>query len=225
MMPALCLLVTLAHIYKNQNPVRIMKTTGPKVKLSRRLGIPLTPKAARIMERKPHPPGQHGRNQQFTRGRMSDYKRQLTEKQRLRAQYNISERQMRNYFRQAERAVGNTANRLVQLLESRLDAVVHRGGLAPTIYAARQFVSHGHVLVNGRRVNIASYQVKVGDVVSIRQKSRQIPAIVDAVESATLPSYLDLSPDDMSVKFLYLPDREEVPVIAEVHLVIEFYSR
>lgn len=202
-----------------------MKSTGPKVRLSRRLGIPLTPKAARIMERKPYPPGQHGRNQQFTRGRMSDYKRQLLEKQRLRAQYNISERQMRNYFRQAERAVGNTVNRLVQLLESRLDAVVNRGGLAPTIYAARQLVSHGHVLVNGRRVNIASYQVKVGDVVSVKQKSRQIPAVVDAVESAAPPSYLDLSPDDMSVKFLYLPDREEVPVIAEVHLVIEFYSR
>lgn len=202
-----------------------MKYTGPKVRLSRRLGIPLTPKAARIMERKPHPPGQHGPSQQYRRGRMSDYKRQLLEKQRLRAQYNISERQMRNYFRKAERAVGNTANRLIQLLETRLDAVVNRGGLAPTIYAARQFVSHGHIMVNGRRVNIASYQVKVGDVVSVKNKSRQIPAIVDAVESASPPPYLEFSPDDMSVKLLYLPDREEVPVIGEVHLVIEFYSR
>lgn len=202
-----------------------MSHTGPKVKLSRRLGIPLTPKAAKVMDRKPFPPGQHGRSQQFARGRMSDYKRQLLEKQRLRAQYNISERQMRNYFRKAERAVGNTADLLIQLLESRLDAVVYRGGLAPTIYAARQFVSHGHILVNGKRVNIPSYQVKVGDVVSVRQKSRQLPVIVDAIDSAVPPSYLELSPDDMSVKFLYLPNREEVPVIAEVSLVIEFYSR
>lgn len=202
-----------------------MNYTGPKVKLSRRLGIPLTPKAIKVMERKPYPPGMHGRVRQFKR-QESDFYRQLLEKQRLRLQYNISERQMRNYFKKATARYGNTVDNLIQMLETRLDAVVLRGGLATTIYAARQFVSHGHILVNGKRVNIPSYNLKVGDVVSVREKSRKIPAFNEAMEAIIAPPpYLERSKEDMSIKLLYLPKREEVPVTCEVSLVIEYYSR
>jgi small subunit ribosomal protein S4 len=132
---------------------------------------------------------------------------------------------MRNYFREATRMSGNTADNLIHLLETRLDAVVLRGGLAPTIYAARQYVSHGHIEVNGRRVNIPSYHVEVGDVVSVQDKSRTLEMFANAIESASPPPYLDLSEDEMAVRLLYLPEREEVPVIAELSQVIEFYSR
>lgn len=202
-----------------------MNYTGPKVRLSRAIGIPLTPKAAKVMERRPYPPGQHGRLQRFSR-QESDYKRQLLEKQKLRLQYNVHERQMRNYFHKAARRYGNTGDNLVQLLETRLDAVVYRGGLARTIYAARQYVSHGHILVNGRQVNIPSFNVKIGDVVSVREKSRKIPCFAEAIESTVAPPpYLERSAEVMSVILRYLPQRSEVPVICEVSLVIEYYSR
>jgi small subunit ribosomal protein S4 len=201
-----------------------VRRTGPKVKLSRRLGVPLTPKAARIMERRPNPPGQHGAAQQRSR-QVSDYKRQLTEKQLLKAQYDIHERQMRNYFRRAVRRSGNPADNLIQLLETRLDAVVLRGGLAPTIYAARQLVTHGHIRVNGRKVTYPSYRVEEGDTISVKDKSRDLPIIVEAMDSATPPPYLDLTPDDRAVTFRYLPKRDEVPIVCEMSQVIEFYSR
>ncbi len=202
-----------------------MQKRGSVVKLSRRLGIPLTRKAAKVMESRPHPPGQHGPGQMFRRNKMSDYKVQLLEKQRLRAQYNIHERQLRNYYRMASRQVGNTAEALVQLLEQRLDAVVFRGGLAPTIYAARQYVSHKHILVNGKSVNIPSYQLKEGDVISVRQKSRKMDMFQSAIDGANPPAYLELSPENFSVTFKYLPIREEVPVVCEVSRVVEYYSR
>ncbi len=202
-----------------------MKYNGPKVKVSRALGVPLTPKAAKIMEKKSYPPGQHGRIQRFKR-KESDFKRQLVEKQRLRAQYNIHERQMRNYFRKASRQYGNTPDNLVQMLESRLDAVVYRAGLARTIYAARQYVSHGHIEVNGKRVNIASYAVKPNDVVAVRAKSQKIPCFTEALETTgEPPDYLTRNKKQMSTTLVYLPKREEVPVICEVSLVIEYYSR
>lgn len=203
-----------------------MKYTGPKAKLSRSLGIALTPKAARVMERRPNLPGQHGAEQQRGRPRRaSDYKRQLVEKQRLRAQYNIHERQMRNYFRKAALRKGNTPENLIHALESRLDAVVLRGGLAPTIYAARQLVSHGHIRVNGKRVTYPAYVIRPNDVVSVKPSSRDIPVIVEAVDGAAPPPYLDLAKDDMSVTLRYLPPRDEVPVICDLSQVIEFYSR
>jgi small subunit ribosomal protein S4 len=202
-----------------------MKYTGPKVKRSRSLGIPLTPKAARVMEKKPYPPGQHGREQQHLRRRESDYKRQLLEKQRLKAQYNIHERQMRNYLAKASQKKGNTAQNLIQALETRLDAVVLRGGLAPTIYAARQFVSHRHITVNGERVNVPAYQVEPGDVVAVHEGSRDIPVIVDSVETASPPDYLTLDPAKQAVRLERLPVRDEVPVISDLSQVIEFYSR
>lgn len=202
-----------------------MKYTGPKVKLSRRLGIPLTNKAARVMERKPYPPGQHGPAKQFRRGRQSAFERQLLEKQRLRAQYNIHEKQMSNYYKKAVAKQGNTADILIQLLETRLDAFVLRAGFAPTIYAARQIVSHGHMEVNGKPVNIASYQLQEGDQVSVRNKSRRIEVLVQSIANAAPPDYISMDKNAMTAQMLYAPRRVEVPIVCEVPQVIEYYSR
>ena len=201
-----------------------MNKTGPKVKLSRQLGIALTPKAAKVMEKKPHPPGEHGLKQNFRR-KLSDFKRQLMEKQKLRAQYNIHERQMRNYFDKAQRKKGNTGDNLLQMLEMRLDAVVLRGGLARTIYAARQLVTHGHIMVNGVRVDVPAYTCSAGDVVSVKAKSQQLPGILDAIGDAQQIPYLSLNRNAMTVQVLDLPQRDFIPVICDVPLVIEFYSR
>ena len=206
-----------------------MKVKGPKVKLSRRLGIPLTPKTSKVMNRKSYPPGVHGPHQRLGRVRMSDYKRQLMEKQKLSAQYNVTEQQLRNYFEKAIRRAHQTTDItsgdvLVQLLKTRLDAVVMRGGLAHTIYAARQYVSHGHILVNGWRINLPAYQEQVGDVVSIRPESRRMLAFTEALEVANPPPYLQLSKGDMSVRLVYLPYRDEIPVLGELRLVLEYYS-
>lgn len=195
-----------------------------KVKRSRALGIPLTPKAAKVMERRPNPPGQHGGQVKWRRG--SDYKLQLLQKQRLRAQYNIREAQMRGYMRKASRAQGRTPERLIALLESRLDALVLRAGFARTIYAARQVVSHRHVTVNGQRVNIPSYSVKPGDVIAIHEKSRKIAAFAEALEGlGNVPPYLQVDKKTMSATYLRLPEIHEVPIICEVNQVVEFYSR
>lgn len=205
-----------------------MKYTGPKARLSRRLGVALTPKAARILERKNYPPGQHGAIKfGGRRPKISDYSRQLTEKQRLRAQYNIHERQMLNYYTKAIKMKGNSAENLVQLLESRLDALVLRSGFAPTIYAARQVVNHGHVQVNGLRVNIPSYQVKPGDVITVIEKSRGMPMMQEARESrgGSAPEYLTVDMNAMRATYVRLPNRVEVPIICEVPSVVEFYSR
>ena len=202
-----------------------MKFRGSKIKLSRALGIPLTPKAGRFLDKKSHPPGQHGRIQQMRRRKMSPYKVQLLEKQRLRSQYNIHERQMRNYYKKASRK-GDMVNSLVQLLESRLDAVVQRGGLARSIYAARKYVNHGHIMVNGRKVDIPSAAVKPGDVVTVKEQSRNLDCFKFALESAgNIPPYLERDRKAYSVKYLYTPPRDEVPVLCEVPLVIEYYSR
>lgn len=202
-----------------------MKYTGAKVRLSRQLGIAITPKAARVMDRKPYPPGEHGRDQQFKKGRPSVYKEQLIEKQRLRAQYNISEKQLRNYYMDANRREGNTGENLIQLLESRLDAAVLHGGLATTIYAARQYVNHGHVQVNGRKVNIPSYQLKPGDVVTVKQQSQRLECFQVALDQARPPDYLKLSRDELKVTYLNLPQVHEVPIVCELPRVVEFYSR
>jgi small subunit ribosomal protein S4 len=203
-----------------------MNYTGPKVRLSRRLGIALTPKAARVMEKRSGPPGQHGPAKAFRSVRLSDYKRQLTEKQRLRAQYNVHERQMRNYFRRALKSSGNTGEALIQLLESRLDALVLRAGFARTIYAARQFVTHGHITVNGRRVSLPGYRLSPGDALAVKAASQAIPAFAQAREASTsAPAYLEIERGQLSARFLRLPTRDEAPVICEVQAVVEFYSR
>lgn len=200
-----------------------MNYTGPKVKLSRKIGINMTPKAGKVTQNKPYPPGQHGPSKR--RAKQSDYGRQLIEKQRLKLQYNITESHLLKTYKKAAHLTGNTAEILVQLLETRLDNFVYRAGLAPTIYSARQFVSHGHVFVNGHKVNIASYQVQVNDDVSIKEKSRKLDAFQDAIRNSNPPAYIELSKADFSAKLAYIPNPEEVPIQSETNLVVEYYSR
>ncbi len=200
-----------------------MNYTGPKVKLSRKLGLNLTSKAQKYTSKRPYPPGQHGKMKR--RARMSDYARQLLEKQKLRFQYNVSERQMANYFERASRLTGNTGEFLLQLLESRLDALVYRAGLAPTIYAARQLVTHGHILVNGKRVNVPSFSVKPNSVVSLKESSRKMSIVVDSIRSVQPPPYIDLIKPEFTFRYLYLPPKEEIPVQVELPQVVEYYAR
>jgi len=199
-----------------------MNYTGPKVKLSRKLGIGMTPKAGKVMKKKNYAPGQHGKKR---RAKQSDYGTQLLEKQRLRLQYNISERQMGNYYDKATRLEGNTAELLVQLLESRLDSVVSRAGLAKTSYAARQYVQHGHILVNGKKCDIPSYHVKTTDIISLKEKSRKIECFQESIRNSAAPPYLDVNKSDFSVKMAYVPLKEEIPIQCELSLVVEYYSR
>jgi small subunit ribosomal protein S4 len=195
---------------------------GPKVKIARALGIALTPKAARVMERRPNPPGQHGA---ATRRKVSDYKKQLLEKQRLRAQYNISERQLQNAFTHATRQPGNTGVRLLQLLELRLDAVVLRAGFVRTIYAARQAVVHGHLLVNGRRVNRPARRLQPGDTVALAARSRDLPMFTVPLDNARPAPHLEVDKERRSARVREIPEREQIPVQCEVSLIVEYYSR
>lgn len=203
-----------------------MNYTGPKVRISRKLGIAITPKAAKIMQRKPQPPGVRSGGP-ARRRKASEYKVQLLEKQKLRFQYNIHERQMQNYYAMANRQTGNTGEILVQIMESRLDAQVLRAGFARTIYAARQFVTHGHIIVDGARVNIPSYRLTAGQTFGVREKSRELLPFVEARDdlSATPPLYLDVNRAQLSAKYTRVPERDEIPVICEVHAVVEYYSR
>ncbi len=200
-----------------------MNYNGPKVKLSRKLGLTITPKAKKVTTNKPYPPGQHGASKR--RAKQSDFGRQLLEKQRLRMQFNISEGHMRKYYKKATQMTGNTGDLLVQLMESRLDALVLRAGFARTIYAARQYVTHGHIFINGRKMNVPSYSVKVNDVITIKEKSRNLDCFQESVRNTNPPAYLEVSKADFSAKYVYIPNREEIPVECEVPLVVEFYSR
>jgi small subunit ribosomal protein S4 len=196
--------------------------TGPKVKKSRALGVALTPKAQKYMKNRPFPPGQHG---QRRRRRPSDYGVQLLEKQRMRFQYNVSESQMRKAYAQASRMPGSTGDNLVQILETRMDCLVLRAGLAPTIYAARQYVTHGHFLLNGKKATIPSQRLKVGDVISVREKSRQSPIFAEPGGVGAIAPYMSVEPAQFSARLDHLPTREEVPIICAEHLVVEFYNR
>ena len=200
-----------------------MSYHGPKVRLARRFGVAWTPKAERIIAKRPNPPGQHGSSRHPRRD--SIYKRQLTQKQLLRSQYNIREKQMRRYYQKAIKSRGNNGERLLQLLETRLDALVLRAGFAQTIYAARQYVSHGHILVNGKRVNIPSYTVKPGDEIQIKEKSRQLLQMQVTQPPAVQPSYLDTNQNDFTAQLVRMPVAHEIPIVGEVKQVIEFYSR
>ena len=200
-----------------------MNTARPKVRISRALGIPLTPKSVAYFERRPYPPGEHGRK----RRKESDYSTRLREKQRLRAQYDISETQLRAAFDRAKRSGTKTGEALIQDLESRLDATVLRAGFARTIYQARQFVVHQHVLVNGARVDRPSYRLRPGDVVAIEDRSRSKEPFVVAASGAhaTAPAYLQVRPADLVCRYDRTPGRAEVPVICDEQLVVEYYSR
>ena len=202
------------------------KRVASKYKINRRLGVNLWGRPKSPVNKREYGPGQHGQR----RRKPSDFGVQLAAKQKLKGYYgNIGERQFRRYYEAAGRRRGDTGEMLIQLLERRLDAVVYRAKFVPTVFAARQFVNHGHILVNGKRVNIPSYQVRDGDVVQIKEKSRELPLVLDAIDSAErdLPDYIDLNLKDMSATFVRGPKLADVPypVQMEPNLVVEFYSR
>jgi len=202
-----------------------MNNSRPKAKLSRALGIPLTPKCVKYFEKRPFPPGVHGRG----RRKASDYQVRLLEKQRLRHQYNISEAQMRKAYEDAHRAEGKTGEAMVTLLERRLDAVVHRAGLARTIYQARQLVAHGHFTVDGKKVDRPSFRLKPGQVVEVRESSRQKPPFQIAAAGAHLDGptapYLSTTLEGLRTQLLRVPERKEIPILCQEQLVVEFYAR
>jgi small subunit ribosomal protein S4 len=199
-----------------------------QVRLSRRLGMALTPKAVAHFEKRPYPPGEHGRARRRTE---SDYALRLREKQLLRAQYGIREAQLRRAVDEAKRHPERTGDVLVQLLESRLDAVVLRAGLARTVRQARQVVSHQHVVVDGQRVDKPSYRVRPGQVVEIAPRSRALPPFQVAAAGAhrdvlpAVPPYLRVEIADLRVEVLRPSVRDEVPVTCDVSKVVEYYSR
>jgi len=202
-----------------------MNNSRPKAKLSRALGIPLTPKCVKYFEKRPFPPGVHGRG----RRKASDYQVRLLEKQRLRHQYNISEAQMRMAYDDAHRADGKTGEAMVTLLERRLDAVVHRAGLARTIYQARQLVVHGHFTVDGKKVDRPGFRLKPGQVVEVRESSRRKPPFQIAAAGAHLDGptapYLSTAVEELRTTLLRNPERKEIPVLCDEQLVVEFYAR
>ncbi|GGO32126.1 30S ribosomal protein S4 [Micromonospora parathelypteridis] len=202
-----------------------MNQTRPKVKRSRALGIALTPKCVRYFERRPFPPGQHGRARRTT----SDYKVRLLEKQRLKAQYDLHEGQLRRAFDRAVRRPGKTGEELIVELESRLDALVLRAGFARTIYQARQVVTHQHVTVNGRRLDRPSARLQPGDVIAVAERSRGKAPFLAAAAGAHAPErlapYLEVSLPGLTARLTRLPLRSEVPVLCEEQLVVEYYSR
>ena len=196
--------------------------TGPSWKLSRRLGISLTG-TGKELEKRPYAPGPHGPNQ---RKKISEYGLQLQEKQKLRHMYGVTERQFRNTFDRAAKIQGKHGENFMVLLESRLDNVVYRLGLARTRRAARQLVNHGHILVNGSRVDIPSYKVTAGQTISVREKSRNAVVIKEAVEvNNFVPDYLTFDADKLEGTFTRLPERSELPAEINESLIVEFYSR
>lgn len=202
--------------------------TRHQVRLSRSLGIPLTPKAVAYFEKRPYGPGEHGRSRRRTE---SDYAVRLKEKQRLRAQYGIREAQMRRTFEEARRESGLTGEALVELLEMRLDALVLRAGFARTIAQARQAVVHRHVLVDGSLVDRPSYRVRPGQVIQVKPKSQAMTPFQVAAAGAhrdvlpAVPGYLDVSLEKLRAELVRRPKRDEVPVTCEVQLVVEYYAR
>lgn len=195
--------------------------TGPKFKLSRRLGISLSGTGKEL--RRPFPPGQHGPGQ---RKKVSGYGLQLMEKQKLRHMYGLSEKQFANLFEKASKMQGITGENFMILLESRLDNLVYRLGFANTRAGARQLVSHGHVTVNGKKVDIASYLVQPGDVVGLRERSRGLSSVKEALANRNfLPNYLEFNESSMEGKYTRLPERSELPQEIDEKQIVEFYSR
>jgi small subunit ribosomal protein S4 len=204
------------------------KETGPQCKRCRREGMKLFLKGERCLhdkcavERRPYPPGEHGR----TRIRQSEYRQQLREKQRARRFYQVLEKQFRNYYEKASRQPGVTGENLLRLLERRFDNALVRLGFAASRRQARQLVDHGHFLVNGRRVNIPSYQLRPGDVISLKEGSGVEQTIRDATElTATVPAWLEADHDSLTAKVLRLPEREEIAAPVQEQLIVELYSK
>ena len=203
---------------------------GPREKLERRLGVDLGLKGERrlagksALEKRPYPPGQHGQR----RTKISEYGLQLREKQKAKFMYGVSEKQFRSIFKEANRLEGNTGELLVQLLEQRLDNVVYRMGFATTRAFARQLVNHGHILVDGRRVDIPSYRVQPGQKVEVREKSKNNPQIQRAMELTNqtgLVEWVDVDKDKLFGIFTRIPEREEISIPVEERLIVELYSK
>ena len=203
------------------------KRTAAKYKIDRRMGENIWGRAKSPVNKREYGPGQHG---QRRKNKLSDFGTQLRAKQKLKGYYgDLTEKQFRRIYAEAERVKGDTGENLIGLLERRLDAVIYRAKFVPTIFAARQFVNHGHVEVNGQRVNIASYRVKEGDVISIRERSRQLAIVLEAVAltERDVPDYLEVDHNKMTATFVRTPALGDVPyaVQMEPNLVVEFYAK
>lgn len=203
------------------------KRNSSKFKIDRRMGENIWGRPKSPVNRREYGPGQHG---QRRRSKLSDFGIQLRAKQKLKGYYgNISEKQFRGVYDRASKLKGDTSENLIGLLESRLDAIIYRAKFVPTVFAARQFVNHGHVKVNGRRVNIPSYRCNVGDRIEIRDRSKQLAIVLEAIDSPErdVPEYIDADHNKLSATFNRIPVFSDVPypVMMEPNLVIEFYSR
>ncbi len=203
------------------------KRIRAKHKIDRRLGQNIWGRSKSPLNKRESRPGQHGERRA---GKLSDYGQQLRAKQKLKGYYgSIGERQFNRIYAEASRMKGSTSEHIIGLLERRLDAIVYRAKFVPTVFAARQFVSHGHVSVNGRKVDIASYRCKVGDVVEVKEKARQLPLVLEGIKSSErdVPDYLETDHNKMTTKLVRIPGLSDVPypVQMEPNLVVEFYSR
>ena len=203
------------------------KRTSAKYKIDRRMGENIWGRPKSPVNKREYGPGQHG---QRRKNKLSDFGTQLRAKQKLKGYYgDLTEKQFRKIYSDAEKTRGDTGEALIGLLERRLDAVVYRAKLVPTVFAARQFVNHGHVTVNGIRVNIASYRVKEGDIIEVRQKSKQMAVILEATQLAEreVPDYIEADHAKLIVKFVRTPALGDVPypVQMEPNLVVEYYAK
>ena len=203
------------------------KRIAAKYKIDRRLGVNLWGRPGSPFNKRQNRPGQHGERRV---GKTSDYGQQLKAKQKLKGYYgNVGERQFRRIYDEARRFKGSTSEHMIGLLERRLDAVVYRAKFVPTVFAARQFINHGHVQVNGKKATIPSMRLEPGDVVSIKEKSKQLPIVLESAQLAErdVPDYIEADHNKMSAKLTRVPVLTEVPVPVQMepHLVVEFYSR
>jgi small subunit ribosomal protein S4 len=202
------------------------KRLSAKYKIDRRMGENIWGRPKSPINNRSYGPGQHG---QRRKNKVSDFGLQLRAKQKLKGYYgNLTEKQFKGTYQEAARRKGNASENLIGLLESRLDAIVYRAKFVPTVFAARQFVNHGHVLVNGKRVNIASYRCKIGDVVSVRERSRNMALVLEAIQSGErdVPDYIEVDGKGLAATYIRVPDLAEVPypVKMEPNLIVEFYS-
>ncbi|MBX9675232.1 MAG: 30S ribosomal protein S4 [Methylotenera sp.] len=200
------------------------RLTGPRVKIMRALGVDLPGLSRKTIEARPTPPGQHGNK--ASRKRCSDFGVKLQEKQKIRFNYGLTETQMRKLILDARKGKEPTGERLLQLLERRMDNVVFRAGFAPTVIAARQLVSHGHLMLNGKAANIPSIRLKVGDELVIKAKSKNIPMVVETIKQPALarPEWLSWDETAQVVKVAHLPAVSDVPFPVDVQLVVEYYA-
>jgi len=193
---------------------------GPKVRLSRRVGVPIADIPKHTSRRQLNPPGMHG----YRGRRLRDYGLRLNEKQKLRYHYNVLEKQFKRYLNEASRLKGNTGELLLQLLEQRLDNVVRRAGFARTIWAARQMVVHGHVLVNGRKVDRPSFQIGVGDVITMRERiHKSVRENMETMVGLSIPEWLSANPSELSVAVDAVPTSDQIPFDVDMNLIVEFY--